>query len=90
VDIRANRGALVALGVGVTLVPGFALFGALRAGGLAVGPAGLLGLLVIFVGCFAFSGWAWSGLGRDQAARSAVVRHEPEGSDEAAEEQARG
>lgn len=66
-DIRANRGALVGLGVGVTLAPGFAVFLVLRAVGVGVGPAGLLGLLLIFIGCFAFSGWAWSGLGRAAA-----------------------
>jgi len=67
VDIRANRGALLGLGVGVTLVPGFAVFVVLRLVGVAVGPAGLLGLLLIFIGCFAFSGWAWSGVGRRAA-----------------------
>ncbi|HVU72178.1 MAG TPA: hypothetical protein VHE83_04395 [Mycobacteriales bacterium] len=75
-DIRANRGALLALGIGVTLVPGFAVFLVLRAVGVGVGPAGLLGLLLIFVGCFAFSGWAWSGVGRAPSPAQPATRQE--------------
>ena len=69
-DIRANRAALLALGVGGTLGPGLLAFAVLRLLGLSVGPAGLVGLLLIFIGCFVFSGWAWSGVGRAAAAPS--------------------
>ncbi len=47
-------GAIAALAFVVVMVPGILLYVVLRAFGLAIGPAGLLGLLVMFVCVFAY------------------------------------
>ncbi len=47
-------GAITVLAFVVVMVPGIVLYVVLRAFGLAVGPAGLLGLLAMFVCVFAY------------------------------------
>lgn len=50
---RAGLGSISALAFAFILVPGLAAYVVLHAAGLAIGPAGLLGLLVMFV-CLGF------------------------------------
>jgi hypothetical protein len=64
VDIRAHRNAFMALGAFCVLAPGIVLYALLRAVGVGVGAAGVLGLLTMFVGLFAFAAWAFRGLNR--------------------------
>ena len=59
--VRHSMGLLALLGALVTLVPGIAVYVGLRAAGLGIGGAGLIGLVLEFAGCFAYCGWLFSG-----------------------------
>lgn len=68
-------GVLALVGGVVTLVPGVLIYLGLRALGLGIGGAGLIGLVLEFAGCFAYCGWLF---GRGRAAVAAP--REPVGS----------
>jgi len=59
--VRSSVGALALVAVVVTMAPGLLVYVVLRRLGLAIGPAGLLGLLAMFCGCFAYCGWLFRG-----------------------------
>jgi hypothetical protein len=63
-QLRDRQGLFMAFAAAVILVPGLSLYAVLRAVGLGIGAAGVLGLLLMFVSLFAFCGWAFSGLHR--------------------------
>jgi hypothetical protein len=54
-------GGLALLGAVVTLVPAVAVYLGLRALGLGIAGAGLVGLVLEFAGCFAYCGWLFAG-----------------------------
>jgi hypothetical protein len=59
--VRSSMGALALVGALATLVPGLLAYAGLRALGLGIGPAGLVGLFLMFVGTFAYCGWLFGG-----------------------------
>ena len=63
-------GGLALLGGVVTIAPGVLVYVLLRAVGLGIGGAGLIGLLLEFIGCFAYCGWLFGGGRSAGAARS--------------------
>jgi hypothetical protein len=63
-QIRDRQGLFMAFAVVVILVPGIGLYAILRAVGLGIGAAGIIGLFTMFVALIVFSAWAFRGLRR--------------------------
>lgn len=80
-------GGLALLGALAVLVPGIAVYLGLRSLGLGIGPAGLVGLLLEFIGCIAYCGWLFGGGRRATTGKAAptVATAAPSGTPPAGE-----